>query len=227
MLKSLTILILLTSQSVMPGAGKPTGVWLEEFTSPYYRFADAGAEITVASIQGGAVPIDPRSLGDEAASVARYREDAAAQALIAQSKPLAEVAAKDYDIVFLPGGHGTMWDLPESKQLGQLLVRTLDANRVVAAVCHGPAGLVAAIRANGEPLVKGRRVSAFSDSEEKAAGLTEVVPFLLESRLRELGAKVETGPDFKPFVVTDGKLVTGQNPASAEGVAEAALAAAR
>ncbi len=220
------VLIVLTSHAAMGATGKPTGFWLEEFTTPYYVFADAGARIEIATIAGGAAPVDPQSLsseGEAPGSVARYRKDAALQDRLAATRALREVAGRDFDIVFMPGGHGTMWDLPESAELASLVARTLERGAVVAAVCHGPAGLVSARFPDGRPVVAGRRVSAFTNSEEKAVGLTEVVPFLLESRLRELGALFEGAPDFEAHAVADGGLVTGQNPASSARVAQLAL----
>jgi putative intracellular protease/amidase len=227
---TLKVLIVLTSNATMGPGGPPTGFWLEEFTSPYYVFADAGATIEIASVTGGPAPVDPRSLeatGPVAASVARYRHDPALQAALDATTPISRVASDDYDIVFLPGGHGTMWDLPGSDALAGLVARTLARGTVVAAVCHGPAGLVSARFPDGRPVVAGRRVSSFTNSEERAVKLDGAVPFLLEDRLRALGAKFESGPDFRPFAIADGNLVTGQNPASSARVAELAIAAAR
>ncbi|WP_435106168.1 type 1 glutamine amidotransferase domain-containing protein [Arhodomonas sp. AD133] len=226
----LNVLIVLTSHASLGDTGERTGFWLEEFTTPYYVFADAGARITVASIKGGPVPIDARSLapaGENPQSVERYLTDESLQAELQTTAVVDDVAADPYDVVFLPGGHGTMWDLPTSEGLGDLVSATLAREAVVGAVCHGPAGLVNARDADGRPVVAGRRVAAFTDSEEQAAGLSEVVPFLLETRLRELGAEFENGPDFEPFAVADGTLVTGQNPASSSKVAELVLTTAR
>lgn len=224
----LKILMILTSHGAMGDTGEPTGVWLEELTTPYYAFADAGAEVTIASIAGGPIPIDPRSVqpkGENDPSVERYLDDGTVQLAVANSRRFDSAMARDYDAVFLPGGHGTMWDLPESDDLAATVSGFLAAGKVVAAVCHGPAGLVSARDAAGEPVVKGKRVAAFTNSEEKAVGLEEAVPFLLETRLRELGAKVETAPDFEPFALRDGTLVTGQNPASATETARLVLEA--
>jgi putative intracellular protease/amidase len=224
------ILIITTSHATMGTSGEPTGIWLEELTTPYYAFVDQGAQVTIASIDGGAVPIDPRSLrpaGENDASVERYLSDDALRAQVRTTVRFTEAIARDYDVVFLPGGHGTMWDYPNSAALANVVVRFMDTGRVVAAVCHGPAGLVSARRADGTPIVAGRRVSAFTDSEERAAGLDDDVPFLLETRLRELGATYVSGPDFQPFAVRDGNLVTGQNPASAQDVARLTLEAVK
>jgi putative intracellular protease/amidase len=230
MSNTLKVLIVLTSHGQMGDTGHPTGFWLEEFTTPYYTFVDAGADVELASIRGGKAPIDPRSLEGDAtkpASVQRYLADAKLQAALERTVPVEQAAGGRYDIVFLPGGHGTMWDLPQSETLARLVATTLERDAVVAAVCHGPAGLVGARFADGKPVVAGRRVAGFANSEERAVGLAEVVPFLLESRLRELGGRYESGPDFQPFAIADGKLVTGQNPASSTKAAELAIAAAR
>jgi putative intracellular protease/amidase len=222
------ILIVLTSHSTLGSIGEPTGFWLEELTTPYYVFADAGAHVDIVSIAGGRAPLDPRSLkpaGENPASVERYLRDPSLQATLATTRSVDSVGSAMYDIVFLPGGHGTMWDFPTSAALGRVVVETLVRGAVVSAVCHGPAGLVPVTLPNGRPVVEGRRITAFTDSEERAAALTHIVPFPLETRLRGLGAQFESGADFKPFAIADGNLVTGQNPASSERVAELALAA--
>lgn len=221
------ILIVTTSHATLGEAGGDTGLWFEELATPYYAFVDAGLAVDLASIRGGKIPIDPRSRGtDETApaSVRRFMADPAAVAALEHSLAVSEMRADDYAAVFLPGGHGTMWDLPSSDALADLLGAAWDAGRVVAAVCHGPAGLVNARDASGRHLVHGRRVTAFSDSEEAAAGLTDTVPFALETRLRELGARIQVGPDFQSHALADGRLVTGQNPASSTAVAELVLA---
>ena len=228
MQKALSILIVTTSHDTIGDTGKPTGVWLEELTTPYYIFLDAGASVMIASIKGGAVPIDPSSAkGDLPASAKRFLADPQAKRALATTKAIDTIDLSTYDAIFLPGGHGTMWDLPDSAALSIRLGQAYDSGQVVAAVCHGPAGFVGAKRADGSPLVRGRRISAFTNAEEEAMGLTKAVPFLLETRLAELGAHVENGPRFKPFAVRDGKLVTGQNPASSEKMAKLVLSAAR
>ena len=217
------ILIITTSAATMTGSDTPTGLWLEELTTPYYAFLDAGAEVTLASIAGGKVPVDPNSMkpaGENDASVERALKDAEFQALIADTPRFDRLDTSGFDAVVLPGGHGTMFDYPESEALAQLVSDFDAAGKVVAAVCHGPAGLVNARRADGTPVVAGRRVAAFTDSEERAVGLAEAVPFLLTTRLKELDARIEAGPDFEPFAIRDGNLVTGQNPASAEPIAK-------
>ena len=222
------ILVILTSHATVGDTGQPTGVWLEEFTTPYYAFVDSGAEVDVASIDGGKVPIDPNSLkeGDKnPASVERFLKDSVARAKIEASPKLDGLKPDGYAAVFMPGGHGTMWDLPRSDALARLLSESWRAGKVVAAVCHGPAGLLNAVDETGKPLLAGRRVAAFSNSEEVAAGMDKRLPFALETRIRELGADYESGPDFKPFAVRDGRLVTGQNPSSSARVAELVLEA--
>jgi putative intracellular protease/amidase len=216
------ILMVLTSHAQLGSTGEPTGVWFEELATPYYAFVDAGAEVSIVSITGGEVPIDPRSVklaGENEPSVDRFLRDASAMTKIRMSKRI-DSAGTAYDAVFLPGGHGTMWDLPASTALAELLGAVWSSGKIVAAVCHGPAGLVNAKDRSGRPIVEGRRVSAFTNSEEEAAGLTRAVPFLLETRLRSLGARVEVGPDFEPYAVADDNLVTGQNPASSALVAK-------
>jgi putative intracellular protease/amidase len=230
MTSSIKILMVTTSHASIGDSGHPTGVWFEELTTPYFAFIDAGVEVAIASINGGKVPIDPGSLkpaGENPASVDRFLKDTTAMRKIDTSLKIDDLSADDYAAVFLPGGHGTMWDLPNSAALAQLLSRAWINGKVVAAVCHGPAGLVNAKDAAGKPIVAGRRVSAFTNSEEQAAGLTKAVPFLLETRLRELGGRHESGPDFQPHAVRDGQLVTGQNPASSEAAAHLTLEAIR
>ncbi|MDO6386646.1 type 1 glutamine amidotransferase domain-containing protein [Uliginosibacterium sp. 31-12] len=224
------ILVILTSHATAGTSGQSTGLWLEEFTTPYYAFVDAGAQVEVASIAGGQVPVDPHSIeavGKNPASVERYLQDEALRTRLATSIKIDGLAAADYDAVFMPGGHGTMWDLPTSDTLARLVSTAWGEGKIVAAVCHGPAGLVNAKDEKGQPLVAGRRVAAFSNTEEVAAGMDKSVPFALETRIRALGAHYESGPDFQPFAVRDGRLVTGQNPASSAKVAELVLQALR
>lgn len=220
------VLMIATSAATMGSGGEPTGLWLEELAAPYYVFADAGASVTLASIAGGAAPVDPRSVkarGENEAEVDRFLDDAAASAALKATIPVDRLDAAEYDAVFLPGGHGTMWDLPDSAALAALIGASWAAGKVVAAVCHGPAGLVNVKAEDGRPLVEGRRVTGFSDSEERAVGLDGIVPFLLETRLRTLGGRYESAADFQPFAVADGRLVTGQNPASSALTARAVL----
>lgn len=211
------ILIIATSAKKMDN-GEATGLWLEELTTPYYAFTDSGADVTVASIAGGEIPVDARSLspeGENDASVERYLVDEDTQALFAATPKFTEIDTSGFDAVFLPGGHGTMFDYPNDADLAKLITTFNAQGKIVSAVCHGPAGLVRAKAADGAPLVKGRKLAAFTDSEEVAVGLQDAVPFLLESKLKELGADHVSASDFQAFAVRDGNLITGQNPASA------------
>ncbi|MEC5398673.1 type 1 glutamine amidotransferase domain-containing protein [Uliginosibacterium sp. H1] len=220
------VLMILTSHDRMGDSGKPTGIWSDELAVPYYGFRDAGIDVVLASPRGGVVPFDPNSLkpaGENDAEVDRMLADPVAQAAIRNTVPVASVNAADFDAVFFAGGHGTMWDLPGDAGVTRAVESAWGAGKVVAAVCHGPAGLISAKDPDGKSILNGRRVSGFTDSEENAVGLTSVVPFALETRMRELGGLFEHGPDWQPFAVTDGKLVTGQNPASSGLVAEKVL----
>ena len=220
------ILMVSTSAATMDDGKEKTGVWLEELTSPYYAFTDAGATVEVASIDGGAIPVDPRSLqadGENEASVERYLKDDALKERLERTPRFTDLDPSGFDALFLPGGHGTMFDYPRSEALASLIERMDRDDKVIAAVCHGPAGLVNARKADGSPFVAGRQIAAFTDSEERAVGLDEAVPFLLETRLKELGARHDAGPDFQPHAVRDGRLVTGQNPASAAPAADLVL----
>ncbi len=222
------ILMVLTSHDKLGNTGKPTGFWFEELSNPYYAFADAGHAIDIASIQGGKAPVAPGSEGqpgNRPASVQRFLADGAAMEKLENSQAIGSIDPSRYDAVFLPGGHGVMWDFAENAQLAKIVGPLFDAGKIVAAVCHGPAGLVSARRRDGLPIVHGKRVNAFTDTEEAAAGLTDVVPFLLESRLRELGGKFERVADWQPIAVRDGNLITGQNPQSSLAVADKVLEA--
>ncbi|WP_298914229.1 type 1 glutamine amidotransferase domain-containing protein [uncultured Algimonas sp.] len=229
MMDGIKVAIIVTSASSMGNGpdADPTGVWLEELTTPYYAMADEGLDIEVFTIAGGKVPVDPRSLSDEetAKSVLRYRKDEALRAIFANTPPVEAVDPKAYNVIFLPGGHGTMFDYPESRTLKAVVEHALTTETVMAAVCHGPAGLTTATDANGVSLLKGRKVSGFTNSEEDGVGLTDAMPFLLETKLKELGADYVSGPDWQPFAVRDGLLVTGQNPASAARVTELVMEA--
>jgi putative intracellular protease/amidase len=222
------ILMIVTSNSRMGSGGKPTGLWAEELAVPYYALADAGAEVVLASPAGGRAPIDAGSLkpaGQNHAAVERLMKDAAAQAKIETTQRASAVDASTFDAVFFPGGHGTMWDLPGDAGVTRAVERAFASNKLIASVCHGAAGLVSAKRADGQSIVHGRRVNSFTDAEETAVGLQAVVPFMLESRLRELGGKFEGAANWQPFVARDGLLITGQNPQSSELVAQAVLSA--
>jgi putative intracellular protease/amidase len=221
------ILIVLTSHDQLGDTGNKTGFWLEEFAAPYYRLLDANVELTLASPAGGQPPLDPKSSEDDAQTEAthRFNADQKAQAALANTVKLAEVRADDFDAVFYPGGHGPLWDLVENKDSISLIENFIATNKPVAAVCHAPAVLVNAHDANGQPLVQGKRVTGFSNSEEAAVGLTDIVPFLLEDRLAEMGGSYEKTDDWHPLAVVDGLLITGQNPASSEAVAAALVEA--
>ncbi len=219
------ILIVLTSHDQLGDTGKKTGFWLEEFASPYYVLKDAGVAVTLSSPRGGQPPVDPTSEKPEnqTESTKRFRKDEAAQAELAKTLRLADVSADDFDAVFYPGGHGPMWEMPDNATSIALIEAFVKADKPVAAVCHAPAALVNVRATNGEYLVKGKHVTGFTNSEEQAVGLTDVVPFLLEDRLKERGADYHKAADQKPFVQVDGKLITGQNPASSGPTAEALL----
>ncbi len=221
-------LFILTSHDKLGDTGKPTGFYWEELAAPYWILSDAGWQIELASIQGGKPPADPSSAEDDAMTddVRRLLADEAVMNKLENTTKVDDVEVSGCDIVFLPGGHGTMWDLPESKALGDLLGKAFDKGAVVGAVCHGPAGLLSARLSSGDPLVHGRRVAGFTNSEEDAVGLSDVVPFMLEDQLKAQGGKHQKGPDWQPFAVADGKLVTGQNPASSAEVARLMLQAA-
>ncbi|MED7788508.1 type 1 glutamine amidotransferase domain-containing protein [Francisella sp. 19X1-34] len=217
------ILFIVTSHSKMGSTNHATGVWFEELSSPYYIFKDAGHNIDIVSITGGIVPIDPNSqgaIGENPSSVDRFLKDEHAMNTIKNTKSITEIDIDKYSAIFIPGGHGTMWDLPENNTLASIVNKALEMGKVVAAVCHGPSGLVSAVDKNGDPIVKGRKVAAFTNKEEEAVGLTEVVPFSLEDRLRALGADIHQALDFEAFAIADGNLITGQNPASSEKTAE-------
>jgi putative intracellular protease/amidase len=219
------ILIVLTSHDQLGDTGKKTGFWLEEFAAPYYVLKDAGAEITLASPKGGQPPLDPKSEVPEFQTelTQRFRTDTAAQAELAHTKKLADVSADDFDAVFYPGGHGPMWDMPDNATSIALIEAFVKADKPVGAVCHAPVALVNVRGKDGEYLVKGKRVTGFTNAEEEAVGLTSVVPFLLEDRLKERGSIYSKTANWNPYVQVDGKLVTGQNPASSEPAAEELL----
>ena len=219
------ILMVLTSHDQLGDTGKKTGFWLEEFAAPYYVLKDAGAEITLASPKGGQPPLDPKSDEPDAQTEAtgRFKADQTAQQLLASTTPLSHIDPADFDAVFYPGGHGPLWDLAEDKDSIALIEAFAAKDKPVAAVCHAPGVLRHVKGRGGKPLVSGRKVSGFTNSEEEAVGLTEVVPFLVEDMLKENGGLYEKGADWGVHVVTDGKLVTGQNPASSEEAAKALL----
>jgi putative intracellular protease/amidase len=221
------VLMILTSHDRLGDTGKPTGFWLEEFAAPYYVLRDAGVDITLASPKGGQPPVDPKSEepGSETPAMKRFRSDAEAQRALASTVKLASVSPDDYDAVFYPGGHGPLWDLAEDRSSIALIERLYAAGKPVAAVCHGPAVLRRAKGADGDPLVRGKTVTAFSNTEEAAAGLTDVVPFSVEDVLKANGGRYSRGEDWASHAVVDGNLITGQNPASSEATAKALLEA--
>jgi putative intracellular protease/amidase len=222
------ILMILTSNARLGDTGKPTGFWAEELAAPYFALVDAGATVELASPLGGPVPLDPSSVkprGSNAPVVERFLADTVLQAALAKTHCALEVDASRYDAVFFPGGHGTMWDLPVDAGVTRAVEAAYAAGKVIASVCHGAAGLVSAKRPDGQPVVHGVRINSFTDAEEAAAGLTAVVPFPLEGRLRELGAKFEGAPTWQAFAVRDGQFITGQNPQSSERVAHHVLEA--
>lgn len=225
-LKVLKILLIVTSHEQMGTSGERTGFWLEELAAPYQEFVAAGAQVEIASPLGGKAPADPRSTQEPSEAVRAFLADPEAKKKLEHTLVLEQV--KDtYDAYFVVGGHGVMWDLATHAPLHELLGKAWVNGSVVAAVCHGPAALVGVKDAAGKPLVAGRRVAGFSNEEEQAVKLDEVVPFALETRLRELGGRYERGPLWKSFAVRDGRLVTGQNPASSVAVAREVLTALR
>jgi putative intracellular protease/amidase len=219
------ILMVLTSHDQLGDTGKKTGFWLEEFASPYYVFKDAGAEITLASPAGGQPPLDPSSDSDDAQtdSTRRFKDDADAQKVLANTHKLAGIKADAYDAVFYPGGHGPLWDLAEDEHSIALIQDMWKAAKPVAAVCHAPAVFRHTHSVDGQPLVQGRKVTGFSNSEEAAVGLTDVVPFLVEEQLVQLGGQYAKGEDWGSYVQVDGRLITGQNPASSAAAAQAVI----
>ena len=220
------ILLVLTSHDQLGDTGHKTGFWLEEFASPYYVFKDAGAQLTLASPKGGQPPIDPKSDAPDAQTAAtrRFAEDAEAQHVLASSVPLAQVRAEDFDALFYPGGHGPLWDLAEDATSIALIERFIALGKPVGAVCHAPGVLRHVKAADGTPLVQGKRVTGFSNSEEAAVELTDVVPFLVEDMLKAHGGEYGRAADWNSHVEVDWLLVTGQNPASSDASAEALLA---
>ncbi len=221
-------LIIVTSHDQLGNTGKKTGFHYEELAVPYWKFIDAGYTVDIASIQGGKAPIDPPATTEtvKPAAVKRFLDDAEAQRKITNTLPISSVCVKGYCIVYLPGGHGTMWDFPDSKELTALIEAGYAQGSVLSAVCHGLAGFINAKKPDGTHFVSGRKINSFTNAEEEVVGLTTTVPFLLETKLRSLGALFESAPNFAPKVVVDDKLITGQNPASCSALANAILTAA-
>ncbi len=223
------ILMVLTSHDKLGDTGKKTGFWLEEFAAPFYIFKDAGLEITLASPLGGQPPLDPNSDEPDSQTEAteRFKKDAAAQAQLASTQPLDSIDASRFDAVFYPGGHGPLWDLAEDKASIALIEAMLIAGKPVAAVCHAPGVLRHPKTSEGVSVVSGKSVTGFTNTEEAAVGLTDIVPFLVEDMLTRNGGKYSKGADWQPYVLTDGLLITGQNPASSAPAATALLKALR
>jgi len=218
------ILMVLTSHNILGSTGRPTGFWLEEFTAPYYVFRDAGQQITLASPKGGQPPIDPKSddPASQTESMTRFKGDKATQEVLASTRKLSDMKPADFDTVFYSGGHGPMWDLAEDPVSISLIEGFYNANKPVAAVCHAP-GVLRHVKYKGDPLVKGKRVTGFTNEEEEEVQLTNVVPFLVEDELKRLGGLFEKVGNWKVFTITDGRLITGQNPASSTAAAQALL----
>ncbi len=220
------ILMVLTSHDQLGNTGRKTGIWLEEFAAPYFVFRDAGVNLTLASPKGGQPPIDPKSdlPENQTPAMKRFKQDDQAKKAFSQTAKLSDMRAEDFDTVFYSGGHGPMWDLAESPVSIALLESFYNSGKLIALVCHAP-GVLHRVTYQGQPLVKGKRVTGFTDSEEEAVHLTKVVPFLVEDELKRLGAHFEKAPDWQSFVVVDGRLITGQNPASSTAAAQALLKA--
>lgn len=221
------VLIVLTSHDRLGDTGKATGFWLEELAVPYHRFKEAGFDITLASPEGGRPPVDPGSASEFQNNEAtrRFVEDPQAQERLSATARLVDIDVSEYDAVFYPGGHGPLWDLVNDKASIKVIEQAWSAGKPVAAVCHGPIALVNAKDASGQPIVRDRDVAGFSNSEEAAVGLTDVVPLSVEDELKAHGGNYAKADDFAPFAVRDGQLITGQNPASSNRVAELLIAA--
>ena len=218
------ILMIVTSHAKLGATNTKTGFWLEELAAPYLEFAKHGAQIDIASPAGGPPPADPKSEANPTSATRAFLDDHAATSALANSLRLADVTTS-YDAYFVVGGHGVMWDLAEDATLSALLAQAYEQGRIVAAVCHGPAALVNVRLSDGHYLVANKRVAAFTNAEESAVGLEKIVPFALESRLKDRGARHEAAPPWTPFAIRDGNLITGQNPASSLAVAQATLEA--
>jgi putative intracellular protease/amidase len=217
------VLMIVTSHTTMGTSGKTTGIWADELAVPYNLFVDKGFEVDIASPAGGKASFDPNSIkpqGQNGPEVERFIADSAAQGRAGDTRRVCAIDVSTYDAVFLPGGHGAMWDLPNDPDTTRVVETAFAEDKVIAAVCHGPAGLVSARRADGKSILWGKRVNGFTDAEEMAAGLGDVVPFRLETRMRELGAQFEKAPNWQAYAVQDGRLITGQNPNSSRLVAQ-------
>jgi putative intracellular protease/amidase len=218
------IVMVLTSHDILGNTGRKTGFWLEEFAAPYFTFLDAGVELTLCSPKGGQPPIDPKSdvPANQTPAMARFKKDGAAQEVLAHTSKLADIRSEDFDTIFYVGGHGPMWDLVDNQDSIALIESFYEAGKPVSAVCHSPA-VFHRVMHRGAPLVKGKRVTGFTNGEEEAVDLTHVVPFLVEDELKRVGALFEKVADWKPLAIIDGRMVTGQNPASSTGTARALM----
>ena len=218
------ILMVLTSHDQLGNTGRTTGFWLEEFAAPYFVFRDAGVQLTLASPKGGQPPVDPKSdlPENQTDAMARFKKDAVAQKALSQTAKLADMKSQDFDSIFYVGGHGPMWDLAESADSIALLESSYTSGKPISLVCHSP-GVLRHVTYKGAPLVKGKHVTGFTNGEEEDIKLTHVVPFLVEDELMRLGAIFEKVVNWQPFHVVDGRLITGQNPASSTGAAEALI----
>ncbi|WP_180058095.1 type 1 glutamine amidotransferase domain-containing protein [Acinetobacter sp. YH12141] len=219
------ILIVLTSHDQLGETGKKTGFWLEELAAPYYTFIDAGADVTLASPAGGQPPLDPKSNepDEQTETTKRFEADEVAMQALANTHKLSDVLNQDFDAIFYPGGHGPLWDLANDQNSISLIEQTLQANKPVALVCHAPGVLRDVKNAEGRPIVEGKSVTGFSNTEEDGVGLTDIVPFLVEDTLKEKGGQYSKAEDWQVHVQQDGLLITGQNPASSAATAEALL----
>lgn len=216
-----SVIIITTSQATMGDLPEPTGLWLEELSTPYYQFVEAGFKVDIASIKGGKVPLDPRSIqdiGQNEASVDKFLSSTENMAKITTTVSIEDVKFTDYDVIFFPGGHGAVWDFPNQPILADAITSALNNEKVVASVCHGPAVFIGVKDSNGDYLVSGKKVAGFTNEEEDAVGLTDSVPFLLENELKRMGGLYQKGDMFTPFALQDGNLITGQNPGSSHAV---------
>jgi putative intracellular protease/amidase len=222
--KRMKILMVLTSHDQLGNTGRKTGFWLEEFAAPYFVFRDADVELTLASPKGGQPPIDPKSdlPENQIPAMARFKQDRAAQKALAQTVRLVDMKAEDFDTIFYVGGHGPMWDLVDNTDSIALIESFYNSGKPVAAVCHSPA-VLHRVTYKGAPIVKGKRVTGFTNGEEEAVHLTHVVPFLVEDELKRVGGLYEKAADWQSFAIVDGRLITGQNPASSTAAAQALL----
>jgi putative intracellular protease/amidase len=221
-LKKIKILFVVTSHDKLGDTGKKTGLWIEEFAAPYYYLTDLGVKVDIVSPKGGLPPIDPKSTSPDFQTDAtkRYFSDAKTQRKFSKTRKLSKVNHDDYDAVFYPGGHGPLWDLSKDTNSIQLIESFYNNNKPIAFVCHAPAALQHVKDKSGQPLVKGKKVAGFTNSEEVAVGLTDVVPFLIEDMLKQNGAIYKKGADWSSFAISDGLLISGQNPQSSLLVAQ-------